>query len=406
MIDPRVNSIRGDFPALSMEVYGQPLIFLDSAASSLKPLSVIEGISDYYKSFNSNVHRGSYKLSQLASDAYDGVRHQLHQYLGTASINEIVFTKGTTEAINLIAFGLSDTVRPGDQILLTQMEHHANIIPWQRLAEQKQAEIQVVPLDQDGSLNLSALRTLLNERTRILAITHVSNVLGTINPIREIAELAHRFGAVVVVDGAQGIVHGPVDVQQLDCDFYCFSGHKFYGPMGIGVLYGKEHWLEKMPPYQLGGAMIERVSFEKTSFKGLPHKFEAGTPNVEGVIGLGKAIDYVENLGWDYIQQSEQALLKLAERELSALDGVGIIGRASNKGPICSIVADGAHAYDIGTLLDKFGIACRTGNHCTQPLHDALGISGTLRASFAFYNTTEEIHIFVRALQKSLDMLR
>ena len=406
MTDLSVESIRRDFPALSMEVYGKPLVFLDSAASSLKPNRVIDAISDYYRSFNSNVHRGSYRMSQLASDAYDGVRLQLREYLNARSESEILFTKGTTEAINLVAFGLEESIQPGDEILLTQMEHHANIIPWQRLAEKRGAEIKVVPVREDGSLNLEALRKLIREKTRIVAITHISNVLGIVNPVKEITELAHRYGAKVLVDGAQGIVHSPVDVQDMGCDFYCFSGHKFYAPMGIGVLYGREEVLTKMPPYQLGGAMIDRVSFERTSFKEIPHKFEAGTPNVEGVIGLGEAVKYIQGIGWDFIRQTEEKLYKLAEHEIGALDGVHIIGRSAFKAPICAITAEGAHAYDIGTLLDKFGIACRTGNHCTQPLHDALNLTGTVRASFAFYNTPEEIHIFVEALKKTLQMLR
>lgn len=406
MIQSVVDGIRSDFPALQMEVYGKPLVFLDTAASSLKPRPVIEAIAGYYQSFNSNVHRGSYKLSQLASDAFDNTREQIRQYINAELPEEIIFTKGTTESINLVAHGMADFVQEGDEILITQMEHHANIIPWQRLCRECGAELKVVPLQENGTLNFKAFRQLINDRTALVGITHISNVLGTINPVKELVELSHRYGAKVLVDGAQGIVHGPVDVQDFDCDFYCFSGHKFYGPMGIGVLYGKKQCLDKMEPYQLGGAMIDRVSFEKTTFKGLPTKFEAGTPNVAGVIGLGKAIEYITGIGWDTIHGIESNLLHLAEDQLKKIDGLRIIGNSPQKASICSVVVDGIHPYDIGTLIDRFGVACRTGNHCTQPMHEALGISGTLRASFAFYNKEEEVKIFVEALSKTIQMLR
>lgn len=401
-----VEKIRSDFPALEMKVYGKPLVYLDTAASSLKPQPVIEAVADYYRSFNSNVHRGAYRLSQLASDAFDQTRESIKDYVNANSSREIIFTKGTTEAINLLAYGLSDEIGEGDEILLTEMEHHANIVPWQRLAKEKNAEIKVVPVDENGSLKFDVLRQLINERSKILAITHISNVLGTINPIKEVISLAHRFGTKVVVDGAQGIVHGPVDVQDLDADFYCFSGHKFYGPMGIGVLYGKQEYLDEMLPYQLGGAMIDRVSFEKTTFKASPIKFEAGTPNVAGVIGLGKAIDYIKGIGWENIHQIENGLLAYAEKKLDGIEGVRIIGQAPHKASISSFVVEGIHSYDIGTLIDKFGVSCRTGSHCTHPLHDALGLSGTVRASFAFYNTEEEVDVLVDALTRTIDMLR
>jgi cysteine desulfurase/selenocysteine lyase len=401
-----VEKIRSDFPALKMEVYGKPLVFLDTAASSLKPRPVIEAIAEYYRSFNSNVHRGSYRLSQLASDAFDQTREAIKEYLNAHSSREIIYTKGTTEAINLLAHGLSNEIEEGDEILLTEMEHHANIVPWQRLAENKKAAIKVVPVDEDGSLKFEVLRHLISERTKILAITHISNVLGTVNPIKEVVSLAHRYGTKVVIDGAQGIVHGPVDVQDLDADFYCFSGHKFYGPMGIGVLYGKEEHLEKMLPYQLGGAMIDRVGFQKTTFKAAPLKFEAGTPNVAGVIGLGKAIEYVNGIGWASIHEIESGLLTYAEKKLRNIDGVRIIGQAPGKASITSFVVDGIHSYDIGTLIDRFGVACRTGSHCTHPLHDAMGLSGTVRASFAFYNTEQEVDVLVDALKRTIDMLR
>jgi cysteine desulfurase/selenocysteine lyase len=401
-----VQRIRQDFPALSMQVYGKQLVFLDSAASSLKPISVIEGVADYYKTINSNVHRGNYRISQLASDSYDGVRGKMKEYLHAGSDAEIVFTKGTTEAINLLAHGLAADIKEGDHILVTEMEHHANILPWQHLCAQKKAILKVVPLNEDGTLKIDKLKSLLNENTKILAVTHVSNVLGTINPLKEIIELAHRSNTKVVVDGAQGIVHGPVDVQDIDCDFYVFSGHKFYAPMGVGVLYGKEKWLQEMEPYQLGGSMIDQVSFEKTTFKDSPHKFEGGTPNVGGVIGLGLAIDYIESIGWEFIHKVESELLAYAESELRKIKGLQIIGNAENKGPISSFSVNGVHAYDIGTLLDRFGVACRTGNHCTQPMHDGLGLAGTVRASYAFYNTKEEIDIFIDALKRTIDMLR
>jgi cysteine desulfurase/selenocysteine lyase len=406
MINKVVEEIRRDFPALEMKVYGKPLVFLDSAASSLKPRQVIESIAAYYSSYNSNVHRGSYKLSQMASDAYDNAREKIAKYIHAGTSSEIIFTKGTTEAINLLAHGLADEIEEGDEILLTQMEHHANIVPWQRLAKQKKATIKVVPVDEEGVLKFDILKQLLSDRTKIVSITHISNVLGTINPLKELIQRAHRYGAVVVVDGAQGIVHGPVDVADLDCDFYCFSSHKFYGPMGIGVLYGKADWLERMEPYQLGGAMIDKVSFEGTTFKEAPLKFEAGTPNVSGVVGLGKAIEYIENLGWDTIHSIEQSLLLSAEKELKKIEGVTIIGRSKQKASISSIVVEGIHSYDIGTIIDKFGIACRTGQHCTHPLHEAFGIPGTVRASFAFYNTEAEISSYIEALKKTIAMLR
>jgi cysteine desulfurase/selenocysteine lyase len=401
-----VDEIRSDFPALQMEVYGKPLVFLDSAASSLKPRPVIEAIASYYQSYNSNVHRGAYRMSQLASDAYDGTREKIRQYLNAESDREIIFTKGTTESINLVAHGLQGSIGSGDEILLTQMEHHANIIPWQRLCRETGATLKVVPVNEDGTLKFELLRQLIGERTALVGLTHISNVLGTINPVREIVELAHRYGAKVLVDGAQGIVHGPVDVRDMDCDFYCFSGHKFYGPMGIGVLYGKAVLLENMEPYQLGGAMIDRVSFENTTFKGIPAKFEAGTPNVSGVIGLGKATEYILGIGWETIRSIETGILRYAEKQLREIVGLHIVGQSPEKASICSFVVDGIHSYDIGTLIDKFGVACRTGNHCTQPLHDALGLSGTVRASFAFFNTEAEVDVFVKALKQTIQMLR
>jgi len=401
-----VDRIREDFPALKMEAHGKPMVFLDSAATSLKPIPVIDAVSEYYKTFNANVHRGSYHISQLASEAFDQVRHKIGKYLNADSSDEIIFTKGTTEAINLLAHCVQDSIGEGDEIVVTEMEHHANIIPWQQLCLKNKATLRVVPVDQEGALKLDVLKNLLNQRTKILAITHISNVLGTINPLREIIELAHRYGSRVVVDGAQGIVHGPVNVRELDCDFYCFSGHKVYAPMGVGVLYGKAQWLKEMPPYQWGGAMIDRVSFSQTTFKEAPLKFEAGTPNVSGVIGLGQAFDYISGIGWGTIQKIEGDLLQYANRVLSQIKGLRVLGNTPNKAPILAMHVDGIHSYDLGTLLDQFGVACRTGNHCTQPLHEVLGVKGTTRASFAFYNTREEIDIFADALERCIEMLK
>lgn len=397
--------LRSAFPALQMKVYGKQVIYLDSAATSLKPLRVIEAISEYYSTINSNVNRGSYKLSQMSSDAFDHVRHQVKTFINARHWEEVIFTKGTTESINMVANGLSDHLKPGDEILISEMEHHSNMIPWQILAGQTGAELKMIPVGDDGLLDMQSFGQLLNSRTKVFSITHVSNVLGTVNPLKELIAKAREFGTITIVDGAQGIVHGNVDVQEIDCDFYCFSAHKMYGPMGIGVLYGKKDQLELIKPLNFGGGMVDQVRWNVASLKPLPHRLEAGTPNVSGVIGLGAAIDFLGETGWDRINNAEVALHGYMNEKLKSLGFVRVFGNADGKAPIFSIMMDGVHAYDLGTLLDKFGIATRTGFHCAQVLHDKAGLTGTLRASLAFYNSMQEIDIFVDALVKTRKML-
>lgn len=400
-----IAEVRSGFPALQMKVYGKPVVYLDSAATSLKPSRVIQAISDYYSTINSNVHRGSYRFSQLSSDAFDQVRNQVKSFINAQKWEEIVFTGGTTESINTVANGLSGLLKPGDEILISEMEHHSNMVPWQFLAKRTGASLRFIAVDQNGNLDWESFLSLLNSNTKLLAITQTSNVLGTINPVKRMAALAHEFGTLVLIDGAQGIVHGYVDVQDLDCDFYCFSAHKMYGPMGVGVLYGKKEKLELLQPLNYGGGMIDQVTLNHTSLKSIPQRLEAGTPNVSGVIGLGAAIDFLNEIGWDQIQSLEQNLSEYMIQKLNGLGFVNIFGDSSEKAPIYSIYIDGVHAYDLGTLLDKFGIACRTGFHCTQVLHEKAGLNGTLRASLAFYNTKEEINIFADALVKTREML-
>jgi cysteine desulfurase / selenocysteine lyase len=397
--------LRSAFPALQMKVYGKQVIYLDSAATSLKPFRVIEAISEYYSTINSNVNRGNYWLSQQSSDAFDQVRHQVRTFINARNWEEVIFTKGTTESINMVANGLTDHLKPGDEILISEMEHHSNMIPWQILARQTGATLKLIPVSDNGLLDMDAFGQLLNPKTKVFSITHVSNVLGTVNPIKKLIAKAHEYGAITVVDGAQGIVHGNVDVQDIDCDFYCFSAHKMYGPMGIGVLYGKKDTLELLKPLNYGGGMVDQVESEQASLKPLPHRLEAGTPNVSGVIGLGAAIDFLEETGWDRINGTEFALNEYMSDGLKSLGYVKVFGNAKGKAPIYSIIMDGVHAYDLGTLLDKFGVATRTGFHCAQLLHDKAGLNGTLRASLAFYNTMQEIDIFVDALDKTRKML-
>jgi cysteine desulfurase / selenocysteine lyase len=396
-----IETIRKDFPILSRSIYGKPLVYFDNAATTQKPGSVIDAISNYYLHDNANVHRGVHYLSQHATGAFEDVRKKIAAFVNAGSPNEIIFTRGATEAINLAASSFCETfLKPGDEIIISALEHHSNIVPWQAACERKDASLKVIPVTPRGELNMEVFVSMLNDKTRLISVGHISNTLGTINPIADIVAMAHKRDIPVFIDGAQGLSHGPVDVQKLDCDFYAFSGHKMYGPMGIGGLYGKSSWLDKMQPYQLGGEMIDKVTFEKTTFNEIPYKFEAGTPNVADAMGLGAAIDYLNKIGWDLIKTRETDLLNYATTKLEEIEGVKIIGKAENKAAIVSFLIEGIHFFDAGTILDHLGIALRTGNHCTQPLMDVLGINGTLRASMAFYNTRHEIDKLVEGIQQ------
>lgn len=405
-IDINWNLIREDFPILNRMVNGYPLVYLDNAASSQKPVSVIESFVNYYTTFNANVHRGVHQLSQEGTDAFEASRKIVKNYINAAKESEIIFTKGTTDGINTIAdtFG-SAFLKKGDVILLSAMEHHSNIVPWQLTAQKSGAEIKIIPLLENGELDLSSLKSLLNENVRILALTHVSNALGTINPVKEIVRNAHEFNIPVLIDGAQAVPHMKVDVQDIDCDFYVFSGHKMYAPTGIGVLYGKEKWLEKLPPYQGGGEMIKEVTFTKTTYNDLPFKFEAGTPHIEGVIGLAEAIRYIEDIGIDLISIREKQLYDLAMTELKKVNQIRIIGTASNKAAVLSFLVGSIHPYDMGVILDKLGIAVRTGHHCTQPIMEYYKIPGTVRASFSFYNNEQDVERLLVGVHKAIQML-
>lgn len=402
-----INHIRQDFPILTRTVNDKPLVYLDNGATTQKPRQVIDAIIEYYTQLNSNVHRGVHHLSQLATDAFEVTRRKLHPFINAAHEHEIILTKGTTDSINLVAscYG-SAFVNAGDEIIISTMEHHSNIVPWQMCCEERGATLRVIPINEAGELDMDAYRSMLNERTRMVAVTYVSNALGTVNPVGEIIKLAHAAGAPVLVDAAQAIQHMAIDVQALDADFLAFSGHKMYGPTGVGVLYGKEKWLDAMPPYQGGGEMIKEVTFEKTTYNVLPFKFEAGTPNIEAGICLTHAIDYINALGIERIAQHEHELLTYATQQLQAVDGVRIIGTAREKSSVLSFLLDGAHPYDVGVILDKLGIAVRTGHHCTQPLMDYFGIPGTVRASIAVYNTKDDIDALVAGVERAAAMLR
>lgn len=400
-----IHKIRKDFPALNQKIYGKDLIYFDNGATSQKPQSVIDAITQYYSKDNSNIHRGVHYLSQLATTQYEEARKTIRKYINAEFEEEILFTKGTTDGINLIAFSFGETLNEGDEIMISAMEHHSNIVPWQMLCERKKCVLRVVPINLDGDLIIEEFKSMLSSKTKLVSITHISNTLGTINPVEEIIELAHSAGALVLLDGAQSIQHMTVDMQALDCDFYAFSGHKVFGPTGVGILYGKRDLLNLLPPYQGGGDMIAKVTFEKTTYNELPHKFEAGTPHIAGGIALGKAFEYLSSLNMTELQAYEQELAKYAEEEILKIEGIRIIGTAKNKTSVVSFVVDGVHPFDIGTLLDKQGIAVRTGHHCTQPLMDFFNIPGTIRASFAFYNTKEEIDVFIIALKRSVKML-
>ncbi len=396
-----VARIRQDFPILEQTVNGKPLVYLDNAATSQKPRSVIDAVARYYATENSNIHRGVHTLSQMATDDYEAARSKVQRFINAPDLHEIVFVRGTTEGINLVAqtFGRAN-LHAGDEIVVSAMEHHSNIVPWQMLCQQTGAQLRVIPMNDAGELLVDEYEKLLNPRTKLVSIAHVSNALGTINPVKTMVRMAHGYGAHVLLDGAQAVPHCPVDVQDLDCDFYAFSGHKLYGPTGVGVLYGKAHLLDAMPPYQGGGEMIKSVTFEETLYNALPFKFEAGTPNIAGGIGLGAAIDYVTGLGLDRIGAYEASLLEYGTRLLSGMSNVRIIGTASQKSGILSFVMDGVHPHDVGTILDAEGIAIRTGHHCAQPVMQRFGIPATARASFAFYNTREEIDALVKGLDR------
>jgi cysteine desulfurase/selenocysteine lyase len=406
MNNEQLQHIRADFPILSEKIYNKDLIYFDNGATTQKPRCVVEKIDEGYYHLNANIHRGVHYLSQKATEAHEAARTVVAEFLHAAKREEIIFTRGTTEAINLVATSFGDAfVKEGDEIIVSVMEHHSNIVPWQMLCERKGAKLRVIPMNENGELQLDAFKTLLNEKTKIVSVTQVSNVLGSINPVKEIIELAHAQGTPVLVDGAQAVPHIPVNVQELDADFYVFSGHKIYGPTGIGALYGKEKWLNAIPPYQGGGEMIATVSFEKTTYNELPFKFEAGTPDYIGSTALAEALRYVQAIGLEEIAAHEHELLEYATKQLLEIDGMRIIGTAANKSSVISFLVGEIHPYDLGMLLDKLGIAVRTGHHCAQPLIDSLGIPGTVRASFAFYNTKEEIDTFIAALKRVIMML-
>ena len=396
-----INQIRNDFPILDRKVYDRPLVYLDNAATTQKPRPVVEAITEEYYNVNANVHRGVHYLSQQATDLHEGAREKVRQFINARATSEIIFTRGTTESLNLVASSFCDEfMREGDEVIVSVMEHHSNIVPWQLQAAKRGISIRVIPMTDEGELKMDEYEKLFTERTKIVSVTHVSNVLGTVNPVEEIVRIAHEHGVPVMVDGAQSAPHFAVDVQAMDCDFFAFSGHKMYGPTGVGVLYGKEDWLDRLPPYQGGGEMIESVSFEKTVFERLPFKFEAGTPDYVATHGLAKAIDYLTALGMDNIQMHEQELTRYAMRRLAEVDGLRVFGTSERKDAVVSFLVGDIHHLDMGTLLDRLGIAVRTGHHCAQPLMLRLGIQGTVRASFALYNTKEEIDTLVDGIKR------
>ncbi len=406
MNNEKIEQIRAVFPILAEKIYNKPLIYFDNGATTQKPRCVVEKIDQGYYHLNANIHRGVHYLSQKATEAHEAARQSIAEFLGSDKREEIIFTRGTTEAINLVAFSFGEAFcKPGDEVIVSVMEHHSNIVPWQMLCERKGMKLRVIPMNEKGELDIAAYASLLTERTKIVSVTHVSNVLGTINPVKEIIRLAHEKNIPVLLDGAQAVPHLKVNVADLDADFYVFSGHKIYGPTGIGVLYGKEKWLNAIPPYQGGGEMIATVSFEKTTYNDLPYKFEAGTPDYIGSTALAEALRYVQEIGIDKIAAYEHELTAYATQRLGEIKNMRIIGTADAKSAVLSFLVGNIHPYDIGMLLDKLGIAVRTGHHCAQPLIDSLGIPGTVRASFAFYNTKQEIDSFVDALKRVVAML-
>ena len=400
-----LEDLRSQFPILTQKVNGRDLIYFDNAATSQKPSTVIDKIKTYYEKENANIHRGVHSLSQEATTAYEQARLKVSNYLNAKSDTEIIFTKGTTDGINLIASSFGELLHPGDEVLISAMEHHSNIVPWQLLESRKKIKLKVIPIHDSGEIDLKAFEKLLNEKTKLVSITHISNSLGIINPIKEIIRKSHFVGAKVLIDGAQSIQHEKIDLQELDCDFFVFSGHKIYGPTGIGVLYGKSELLNIMPPYQGGGDMIEKVSFEKTTFNVLPFKFEAGTPNIVGGIALGAAFDFLNSLNFEQFKKHELELLRYAEEQLMTIPEIQIFGNSKNKTSVISFNVGKIHPFDIGTLLDKQGVAVRTGHHCTQPIMDFYQIPGTIRVSFSIYNTKDEIDVFMAALNKSIQIL-
>jgi cysteine desulfurase/selenocysteine lyase len=400
-----IHKIRAEFPILSQKVNGKPLVYFDNGATSQKPQVVIDAISKYYEEINANIHRGVHTLSQLATDAYEISRVKIQHHINAKLLHEVLFTSGTTHGINLVANGFAAILKPGDEVMVSALEHHSNIVPWQMLCEKTGAVLKVIPMNQDGELDIVAYESLLSDKTKIVTVNHISNALGTINPIKHMIEKAHAVGAAVLIDGAQAVPHLKPDVQDLDCDFYAFSGHKMCGPTGTGILYGKEDWLNKLPPYQGGGEMIKEVTFEKTTYADLPHKFEAGTPNIAGGIVLGTAVDYMNSIGFENIQKQENELLAHATKQLLEIEGLRIYGTGKEKASVISFNIDGIHPYDIGSIIDKLGIAVRTGHHCAQPIMNYFEIPGTIRASFSFYNTKEEIDLMVEAVKKAKTML-
>ncbi len=403
MID--IEKIRKDFPILHRKVNGYPLIYFDNAATSQTPQIVIDSIVDYYSNYNANIHRGVHTLSQEATDAYEKARIKIQKHFNAAESHEIIFTSGTTHAINLVANGFTSLLKKGDEIIVSALEHHSNIVPWQMLCERTGAVLKVIPISLKGELILEEFDTLLSDKTKLVFVNHVSNALGTINPIEKIIAKTHAVGAAILIDGAQATPHIKPDVQQLNCDFYVCSAHKLCGPTGVGMLYGKEAWLNKLPPYQGGGEMISEVTFEKTTYADLPHKFEAGTPNISGGIAFGVALDYMNSIGFENIQAYEKELLDYATEKLLKIEGLKIYGTSKNKASVISFNIENIHPYDIGTIIDKLGIAVRTGHHCAQPIMDFYKIPGTIRASFSFYNTKEEIDTFVAAVERAKNML-
>ena len=414
-----INEIRHQFPVLDQQVYGKPLVYLDNAATTQKPLCVIKRERDYYLHENCNIHRGVHYLSQIATEAYEHARQTVARFINAPEAHEIVFTRGTTESLNLLAASLGNLISESEpskflilnskfplRVLITAMEHHSNLVPWQQMVQRNGGELLVIPMDDNGVLDLQTYEELLKQGPQIVAMAHVSNTLGTVNPIKEMIRLAHQYGALAVVDGAQSIAHMPIDVQDLDCDFFVFSGHKMYAPMGIGGLYGKTEWLEKMPPYQFGGEMVDTVSFEKTTFNKLPFKFEAGTPNVGAALGLETAIQFIESFDRNEVLRHEDTLVTATIEGLSKIEGMRFIGQAPERSGLVSFIIDGIHPYDLGTIIDKMGVAVRTGHHCAEPVMTRFGIPGTVRASFAMYNTLEEVEVLVKSVAKAANMLR
>jgi len=400
-----IQKIRADFPILSQTVNGKPLVYFDNGATSQKPQVVIDAEVKYYQEINANIHRGVHTLSQLATDAYEVARGKVKDHINAKHAHEVLFTSGTTHGINLVSNGFASILKPGDEVVVSSLEHHSNIVPWQMLCEKTGAVLKVIPINDNGELIIEEFDKLLSDKTKIVTVNHISNALGVINPIKYIIDKAHAVGVAVLIDGAQAVPHLKPNVQELDCDFYAFSGHKMCGPTGTGILYGKEEWLNKLPPYQGGGEMIKEVTFEKTTYADLPHKFEAGTPNIAGGIVLGTAIDYLNEIGFDKIHEYENELLEHATKRLNEIEGIRIYGNTKNKASVVSFNIDGIHPYDVGSIIDKLGIAVRTGHHCAQPIMNFFCIPGTIRASFSFYNTKEEIDAMVEAVKKAQTML-